>query len=123
VREWRLVGSSAVVTVPAQDAFAEIVGALGDERGVMRPDPGASASFGAAALRVDGRIFAMVSRGRLVMKLPAARVAELIVGGDGEPYDAGKGRPMKEWVAFDPRGNRSWVDLATEALDFVRSAR
>ena len=72
--------------------------------------------------RVDGRIFAMVSRGRLVLKLPAGRVAELIESGGGESYDAGKGRPMKEWVSLDPKHQDGWLELATEARAFVGSA-
>jgi hypothetical protein len=61
----------------------------------------------------------MVSRERLVLKLPARRVAELIGTGQGHPFDAGKGRPMKEWVALDPAGRDGWLDLASEALAFV----
>ncbi len=109
----------------AEEGFAAIVNALGDRSGVRRPDaPAASArKFGSSALRVDGRIFAMVSRGRLVLKLPPQRVAELIGSGDGDPYDAGKGRPMKEWVSLEPEQQDNWLDLATEALEFVGTKR
>jgi hypothetical protein len=106
---------------PEEQGFKAIVDALGDLPGVTPPQaPAASSrSFGSDALRVHGRIFAMVSGGRLVLKVPARRVAELIQAGDGYPFDAGKGRPMKEWVAIDAdRGDR-WLALATEALGFV----
>jgi hypothetical protein len=56
-----------------------------------------------------------------VLKLPGARVAELIAGGDGQPFDAGKGRPMKEWVVLDERTARRWLSLAREALRFVEN--
>jgi hypothetical protein len=56
--------------------------------------------FGSRALKINNRIFAMLVGGRLVVKLPRARVAELIETGRGQPFDAGKGRPMKEWVAL-----------------------
>ena len=104
------------------DGFAVIVEALGGKPGVKKPEaPGVSARrFGSSALRVDGRIFAMVSHGRLVVKLPPQRVAELIGSGQGSAYDAGKSRPMKEWVSLGPGRHDSWVGLATEALDFVR---
>jgi hypothetical protein len=108
-----------------EEGFAGIVQALGDRPGVREPDaPGDSARrFGSSALRVHGRIFAMVSRGRLVLKLPPKRVSELIDSGAGGPYDAGKGRPMKEWVSLDPGRQDRWLVLATEALEFVGSRR
>jgi hypothetical protein len=66
--------------------------------GVSVPDGGQG--FGSRALKINNRIFAMLVGGRLVVKLPRARVAELIETGRGQPFDAGKGRPMKEWVAL-----------------------
>lgn len=62
----------------------------------------------------------MVSRDHLVLKLPRRRVVELIEAGRGEPYDAGKGRPMKEWVRLDPSGREDWLSLAKDAIAFVR---
>jgi hypothetical protein len=56
--------------------------------------------FGSQALKINNRIFAMLSGGRLVVKLPRARVTELIETGRGQPFDAGKGTPMKEWVVL-----------------------
>jgi hypothetical protein len=61
----------------------------------------------------------MVSQGSLVVKLPSQRVQELIAAGVGEPFDAGKGRPMKEWVRLDPARGRRWPELAEEARTFV----
>jgi hypothetical protein len=109
----------------AEDGFAAIVRALGDKPGVRKPEAPAASDrrFGSAALRVHGRIFAMVSRGRLVLKLPPSRVAELIGSGAGQTYDAGKGRPMKEWISLDPERQTGWLDLASEALQFVASTR
>jgi hypothetical protein len=56
--------------------------------------------FGSGTLQVNGRIHAMVSRGRFVVKLPPARADTLIASRTGLPFDAGKGQPMKEWVAI-----------------------
>ena len=105
----------------AEACFGDLVDALGDEPGVTTPgeSPGRRQAFGAGALKVDGRIFAMVSGGRLVVKLPATRVAALIAGGEGGPFDAGKGRPMKEWVTVDVARRGAWEPLAREALAFV----
>ncbi len=61
----------------------------------------------------------MGRRGGLVLKLPRARVAELVACGEGVPFTAGRGRPMKEWVVLDERAEKLWLALATEALDFV----
>ncbi|WIV60531.1 hypothetical protein [Amycolatopsis nalaikhensis] len=81
--------------------------------------PGATGGFGRSALRAHGRIFAMFVRGRLVLKLPRARVDELVDGGHGVRFDANKGTPMKEWLALDPGSTLSWSALAEEALEFV----
>ncbi len=99
------------------NAFDAVVAALAGERGVERPEPKRS-KFGSNGLKVDGRIFAMLVRGALVVKLPAARVQELIATGRGAPFDAGKGRPMKEWVTITG-AEKTWVELAREARRFV----
>jgi hypothetical protein len=67
--------------------------------GVGVPERG-SRGFGSQALKVNKRIFAMLVDGRLVVKLPRARVTELIETGHGQPFDGGKGTPMKEWVSL-----------------------
>ena len=109
----------------ADEVFARLVDALADEPGVVRPSPAGAGlrGFGASAVRVNDRIFAMVSHGRIVLKLPAGRVAELIGTGRGEPFDADKGRPMKEWVSLEPGSAQDWLGLSTEALSFVRTLR
>jgi hypothetical protein len=47
-------------------------------------------------LKTTGKFFAFTTKRDLVVKLPAARVAELIASGASQPCDPGKGRPMKE---------------------------
>ena len=68
-------------------------------------------------LRVGGKIFAMQVDGRLVVKLPADRVAALTAAG-AQPFVVGK-RTMREWVSVEP-GAHDWRALAGEALAFVR---
>ena len=85
--------------------------------------PGTTGGFGRTALRVDGRIFAMFVRGQLVLKLPKARVDELIDGGHGTRFDANKGMPMKEWLALAANSPQPWPELAREALAFVGKGR
>jgi TfoX/Sxy family transcriptional regulator of competence genes len=99
------------------EGFGDIVHALASAEGVSVGS--GRRGFGSDALRADGRIFAMAGRGGLVLKLPSERVAELVASGAGEPFDAGKGRPMKEWVVVGPQPGTRWLELAREALAFV----
>jgi hypothetical protein len=103
----------------AEKRFARIVDALSGDDGVTVG--GGKRGFGSDALQVNGKIFAMLRRGALVVKLPAARVAELISAGVATPFDAGKGRPMREWATLDERAGRRWLSLGREALAYNRS--
>jgi hypothetical protein len=100
-----------------EDRFVKIADQLGRRRGVTLGS--GKRGFGSDALTVNGRIFAMVTKGRLVLKLPQGRVAALIDRGDGAPFDAGKGTPMTGWVVLTPKSSRRWGSLAAEACDFV----
>lgn len=101
----------------AQDRFADLVAELTVLAGVQPPAGGRG--FGRSALRFRGRIFAMLVRGRLVLKLPEERVDALVRSGEGVPFDANKGRPMREWLSLDPASGLDWLALAREALDFA----
>ena len=70
-------------------------------------------------LRVSGKIFAMLVRGELVVKLPKDRVDELVDVGAARRFDAGKGRPMKEWASVPVSASRRWKGLVEEAKTFV----
>lgn len=105
-----------------EDYFADLVDVLADEPGVTPPAPAgrAARTFGSSALKVNNKIFAMLSGGTLVVKLPADRVRTLITADQGMPFDAGKGKPMKEWLAVETFNHRAWEALSREALEFVR---
>ena len=77
--------------------------------------------FGSVGLKVSGKVFAMLVKGKLVVKLPQERVATLIASGTGEHFEPGHGRIMKEWVAIQPSSRSEWLSLAGEAKDFVAS--
>ena len=100
----------------AAEHFGKIAEALSGEPGVTVAE---GRGFGSGTLQVNGRIFAMLSRGRFVVKLPRGRVDTLIASGTGLPFDVGKGRPMKEWVALAEHAADQWATLADEARQFV----
>ena len=100
-----------------EERFEDLVGELLGCPGVIPPRGGSG--FGRSALRWEKKIFAMLVRGRLVVKLPAPRVDALVSGGDGVRFDANKGTPMKEWLRLDPLSAMPWATVAGEALRFV----
>jgi hypothetical protein len=85
----------------------------------VKQEPGWGASN--LVLKIDGRIFAMLVKGKFVAKLPKERVDQLVRDGIGARFDGGRGRPMKEWVVVGP-GRAPWVELAREAHHFVKHA-
>jgi hypothetical protein len=106
----------------AESKYAALVEAMSKRSGVTRVTEGKG--FGSSGqLKVDGRIFAMLVRGQLVLKLPRGRVDELIARGDGAHFDAGKGKPMREWFVLSPDSTQRWLPLAEEAFDFVKEKR
>jgi hypothetical protein len=118
----RIVGPRAYgEPVTPEDRFEALVEELTGVAGVTPPAGGGG--FGSHALRFDNKIFAMLVRERLVVKLPRARVDDLVAAGEGVRFDANKGTPMKEWLALDPASRLAWAPLAREALEFVGQGR
>ena len=93
---------------PVADAFADV-------SGVSRRRMFSSEN----AFAVNGKIFAMLTRGMFVVKLPKERVDDLVDAGKGQRFDPGHGRLMKEWIAVEA-GALPWVALAKEAHSYVR---
>jgi hypothetical protein len=100
-----------------QERFENLVDTFNDVDGVTLPPGGGG--FGRSALRYKGKIFAMFVRGQLVVKLPAARVTELVRAGHGVHFDANKGIPMKEWFALAPEAELDWAQVTNEALTYA----
>lgn len=86
-------------------------------------DPAVTTSrmMGFPCLRLGGRFFASLERStqRLVVKLPAGRVRELVVSGAALPF-APNGRVFKEWAAVPSADVAAWQRLMAEARDFAR---
>ena len=98
------------------ERYAALVEQFPGDREVERAGRG----FGADALKAHGKIFAMLSGGRLIVKLPRQRVDALVASGDGERFDPRHdGRRMKEWLALAPTSQLDWLALAREARAFV----
>jgi hypothetical protein len=115
----------ATAAVSPEDRFGELVELFVDTPGVATPQPAPAGGrkFGSSSLKINNKIFAMLSGGRLVVKLPPDRVRALIATGEGAPFDAGKGKPMKEWLAVEPDRYSEWEALSREALEFVGAKR
>jgi hypothetical protein len=97
--------------------FGPVIEALSKKRLVTREH---GKGFGSGALKVNGKIFAMMSsKEKFVVKLSKERVDELVSSGAGERFDTGHGRVMKEWIVVGT-GKANWVELAEEAYQFVK---
>ena len=103
----------------AKARYAELVRGFATDGRVTHLSEGKG--FGSSGqLKVDGRIFGMLVRDELVLKLPRARVDELVAAGEGTHFDAGKGTPMREWFVLSPTSKKRWAPLAREAFQFVK---
>lgn len=80
---------------------------------------GPQRAFGATSIKTDGKIFAMLVKDRLVVKLPAGRVIELVDAGAGERFDPGHGRIQKEWLSLFSDDPDEWKARALESEAFV----
>ena len=74
-----------------------------------------NAGRGAQGLKVGKKMFAMFSKGDLLLKLPPERVEALVAAGRGLPYDPGTGKVMKNYVVIPAAKKRSWIKLCEEA--------
>ncbi len=92
---------------------------LADGAATYGNEGGAQRAFGSTSLKTDGKIFAMLVKDRLVVKLPAARVEGLVAEGVGERFDPGHGRIQKEWLSVTGADRDQWHALATESEAFV----
>ena len=99
--------------------FAAVVTAVVGKSGVTRES---RQGFGSGALKVNGKIFAMTPAAAFVVKIPKARVDELVNRSVGERFEPGLGRIMKEWLALHGHAER-WTELGKEAYQFAKNQR
>jgi hypothetical protein len=98
----------------ANPSFTSIIDLFAADRSV-----GLGRMFGAEGLKVNGKVFAMLVKGSLVVKLPKQRVDDIVGSTVGVPFDPGHGRPMKEWIVIGLDRKDRWPALAKEARSFV----
>jgi hypothetical protein len=112
----RRTASKASALGRAEALFERITHDLAGEPGVS-----VGTGFGSnPGLRVRGKIFAMLSGDRLVVKLPQERVDELVDAGIGRRFDPRRdGRLMNEWVTVPIQPARQWRLLVGDAMRFV----
>ncbi len=102
-----------VESLALDPAYAAVVDAYRTGKGA------GSRKFGSNGLKVTGKLFALGTQGALVVKLPKAQVQKIVSAGQGEFFDPGHGRLMKEWVKLTGASS-NWLALAKEAHEFVR---
>lgn len=108
---------AATGEVPA--AFAPVLRAFANQPGVT---VGPGWGRGGIVLKRGGKIFTMLVRGDFVVRLPRARVDDLVTRGTGTRFDPrGDGRVMKEWLVVAASAARQWPSLAREAFAFAQA--
>jgi hypothetical protein len=104
-----------------EELYATIVEAMLSNFSDVTSDVSRKKFGSSGELKIYNKIFAMLSKGKLVIKLPHQRVDELIASGKGKRFDPGHGRLMKEWLALEPTTEMECLVLVKEAMAFVAS--
>ena len=74
--------------------------------------------FGSQGLRTGKKFFAIWWNDQLVVKLPPARLQELMASGEGELFEPMEGRPMNGWLLLRAT---EWDPLVAEARAHVEA--
>jgi hypothetical protein len=83
--------------------------------------------FASEGLKINGKIFAFIgSDDRLIIKIPADRILDLVNDGTAARLTQGK-RTMREWVGVPLVGGRvgadRWAALVAESFAYVSGSR
>ncbi len=92
------------------DVYADVKAHFADD-----PEVEVLKGRGAQGIKRGGKLFVMFMKGDLVVKLPENRVNEIIKAGDGEAFDPGTGKPMKNRVLIPASKRDTWIKYSTEA--------
>ncbi len=74
--------------------------------------------FGFAALKIYGKVFAIVADGCLVVKLAPERIAELIAQGQGQTF-VGYGKVMRGWIQITTADDDARIRFAEESRAYI----
>src|ERR1700730_4056480 len=101
------------------EVFAKLSMILLRNHEVSRPE--GKKGFGSSALRIHGKMFALLSsKKEFVVKLPKRRVDKLVSAGVGYRFDPRRnGKVMKEWLVVNSISESKRLSLAREAMDFA----
>ena len=69
-------------------------------------------------IKLGKKVIFMFLKVNLLVKLPEERISEIIAAGDGEPYDPGTGKPMKNWVLITETRRELWIKYSEEAKQY-----
>lgn len=83
----------------------------------MRAGTGFSTDPG---LRVDGRLFAMLRNGQLVVRLPPSVADDLVRRREADHFYGAVSLPLTDWVRVGPNRYDHWLPLANKALHHAR---
>jgi hypothetical protein len=111
-----IVSQDVPSTEPANDRFAHIADSLRGEPG-LQAGTGFSTDSG---LRSDGKLFAMLRDGRLVVRLPGSRADELVGADAAARFYGVQNARLAQWVALSYSEPESWLVPANEALRYAR---
>jgi len=106
--------SDKIIAQSEDLAFESVAEGLLGERGVTP-----AKMFGSHGLKINGKVFSMLVKDTLAVKLPRKRVDALVKSGKGDYFDPGHGRVMKEWIAVNLKSKPIWKKLAGEAMTYV----
>lgn len=87
------------------------------------PGVKAGKAFGHPAYKINGRIFALAGERGIVLKLPEARVRELVASSAALlPFGPAAGIVWREWLLVAPENEalfQHYAQLLDEAIQFV----
>src|SRR3954463_694232 len=75
--------------------------------------------FGSKGLRTGTKFFAIWWHEQLVVKLPPARLTELVEAGQGQPFEPMEGRRMNGWALLSE--SDEWGQVLAEARAWTES--
>src|SRR4051794_7992411 len=85
--------------------------------GVEGGDGTAGKMFGSGGLRPGTNFFAIWWHEQLVVKLPPARLTELVEAGQAQPFEPMEGRRMNGWIVLGD--SVGWLPVVEEARAHV----